>query len=107
MRDFLKYVESSTTDMATVSNGSLTRHIHDVVEKVKIERRVDYMTLQEMIDEEKREGYEEGLAEGERTGIEKGRAEGEKTGAEKEKQSIIKKMRASGMSEEQIAQILG
>ena len=65
------------------------------------------MTLQEMIDEEKRAGYEEGLAEGERTGIEKGRAEGEKTGAEKEKQSIIKKMRASGMSEEQIAQILG
>ena len=64
MRDFLKYVESSTTDMATVSNGSLTRHIHDVVEKVKIERRVDYMTLQEMIDEEKREGYEEGLAGG-------------------------------------------
>ena len=49
------------------------------------------MTLQEMIDEEKREGY----------------AEGEKAGAEKEKQSIIEKMRASGMSEEQIAQILG
>ena len=30
------------------------RHIHDVVEKAKIERQVDYMTLQEMINEEKR-----------------------------------------------------
>ena len=29
--------------MATVSNGSLTRHIYDIVERVKIERRVDYL----------------------------------------------------------------
>ena len=48
------------------------------------------MTLQEMIDEEKKEGYEEGRAEGEAA----------------MKQSILEKMRASGMSEEQIAKII-
>ena len=95
LKDFLKYVEKSTADMASASNGSLTRHMHDIVESVKIERRVEFMTLQEMIDEEKKEGYDEGLAEG----IEQGRAE--------VKQSIVERMRACGMSEDQIAEIIG
>ena len=95
MRDFLKYVESSTADMATISNGSLTRHIHDIVEKVKIERRVDYMTLQEMIDEERREGYEEGRAEG----IEQGRAD--------EKQVIAKELKNNSLSPDLIAKVTG
>ena len=59
LKDFLKYVEKSTADMASASNGSLTRHMHDIVESVKIERRVEFMTLQEMIDEEKKEGIVE------------------------------------------------
>ena len=95
MRDFLKYVESSTADMATVSNGSLTRHIHDVVEKVKIERQVDYMTLQEMIDEEKRAGYEEGLAEG------------EKTGAIKKQLDIARELKNNSLSIDLIAKATG
>ena len=62
------------------------------------------MTLQEMIDEEKRAGYEEGLAEGERTRIEKGRAEGEK-----QKQidiARVLKLR-NGMSLGEISEITG
>ena len=102
LKDFLKYVEKSTADMASASNGSLTRHMHDIVESVKIERRVEFMTLQEMIDEEKKEGYEEGRADG----VEQGRAEGEAALA-REKLSIAERMRAKGMSEDDIVEILG
>ncbi len=86
LKDFLKYVEKSTADMATASNGSLTRHMHDIVESVKIERRVEFMTLQEMIDEEKKEGYEEGRAE--------------------EKKAIAEKMKKNGLSDDLIAKII-
>ena len=56
------------------------------------------MTLQEMIDEEKKDSFEEG--------VEQGRAEGEATLA-REKQYIAEKMRAKGMSEDDIAEIIG
>jgi predicted transposase/invertase (TIGR01784 family) len=95
LKDFLKYVEKSTADMASASNGSLTRHMHNIVESVKIERRVEFMTLQEMIDEEKKDSFAEG------------RAEGEISGAAKEKQSIAERMRAKGMSEEEISELIG
>ena len=73
--------------------------MHDIVESVKIERRVEFMTLQEMIDEEKKDSFEEG--------IEQGHAEGEISGAAKEKQSIAERMRAKGMSEEEISELIG
>ena len=48
-------------------------------------------------------GMEKGLAQG----LKKGRAEGKAEGIEQERQNIIEKMKASGMSSEQINKILG
>jgi flagellar biosynthesis/type III secretory pathway protein FliH len=77
--------------------------MHDIVESVKIERRVEFMTLQEMIDEEKKDSYEEGVEQGRAEGI----TQGIEQGAAREKLAIAEKMRASGMSEDLISAIVG
>ena len=61
IKDFLKYVEKSTAETAELSSGSLTRHMHGIVTKIKDERQVDYMTFLELIKDEKDESFKEGV----------------------------------------------
>ena len=72
---------------------------YEKVEEVNLDEEVcEIMTVEQEINLWKNradKAYDEGLAEG------------EKVGAEKEIQSIIEKMRANGMSEDLIAQIVG
>jgi flagellar biosynthesis/type III secretory pathway protein FliH len=51
-------------------------------------------------------GVEKGRAEGEKRGLAKGRAEGRAEGKMEERMSMIAKMKAAGMSDEQIEAII-
>lgn len=63
---FLKYIETSTCECAERIKDSIVARLHKRVETLKKsgewERR--YMTLEEMLREEKKAGYAEGRAEG-------------------------------------------
>ena len=64
MKDFLRYIEQSTPEVAAASTGSLTRHIHGIVEKVKCGKVVPYMNLQEILDRENKKGFSKGMEVG-------------------------------------------
>ena len=71
LKDLLQYFSSSKK--ANVKDAELER-LHSIVENTKSQRKVGnrYMTLQDMIDYEKKESYEDGVA----LGREEGKAEG-------------------------------
>ena len=71
LKDLLHYFSSS--QKGNVTDAEL-EHLHSIVEKAKHNQEVGkrYMTLQDMIDYEKKESYEDGKAEGR----EEGRKEG-------------------------------
>ena len=100
LESFFDYVAAEKID----DHDEFIKEIHQRVEEANQNAEVvEIMTLEEDFKARSRIAYKQGLAEGEQSGFTKG----EQSGIEKGKQSIIEKMRASGMSEEQIAQILG
>jgi predicted transposase/invertase (TIGR01784 family) len=68
LKDLLHYFSSSKK--GNVTDAEL-EHLHSIVEKAKYNQKVGkrYMTLQDMIDYEKKESYEDGKAEGREEGI--------------------------------------
>ena len=68
LKDLLHYFSSSKK--GNVTDAEL-EHLHSIVEKAKHNQKVGkrYMTLQDMIDYEKKESYEDGKAEGREEGI--------------------------------------
>ncbi|MBR3807052.1 MAG: hypothetical protein IKJ15_01585, partial [Lachnospiraceae bacterium] len=68
LKDLLHYFSSS--QKGNVTDAEL-EHLHSIVEKAKYNQKVGkrYMTLQDMIDYEKKESYEDGKAEGREEGI--------------------------------------
>ena len=68
LKDLLQYFSSSKK--ANVKDAELER-LHSIVENTKSQRKVGnrYMTLQDMIDYEKKESYEDGVALGREEGI--------------------------------------
>jgi predicted transposase/invertase (TIGR01784 family) len=117
LESFFSYVSTEEID----EGDEFIKEIHQRVEEANHDAGViEIMTLDEDMKmrlarvKEALEDAEEALEEAKKheafafdRGLEQGRADGEKAGAEKEKQIIMEKLRASGMSEEQITQILG
>ena len=68
LKDLLHYFSSSKK--GNVTDAEL-EHLHSIVEKAKYNQKVGkrYMTLQDMIDYEKKESYEDGKVEGREEGI--------------------------------------
>lgn len=75
LKDLLHYFSSSKK--GNVTDAEL-EHLHSIVEKAKYNQKVGkrYMTLQDMIDYEKKESYEDGKAEGREEGRTEARREG-------------------------------
>ena len=75
LKDLLHYFSSS--QKGNVTDAEL-EHLHSIVEKAKYNQKVGkrYMTLQDMIDYEKKESYEDGKAEGREEGRTEARREG-------------------------------
>ena len=67
---FLRYVVSSTAKCAEETQDTKVRDLNHRVEMLKQSRRLkeEYMTMQEMLDDSKREGWAEGKAEGKAEG---------------------------------------
>ena len=97
MKDFLRYIEQSTPEVAAASTGSLTRHIHGIVEKVKCGKVVPYMNLQEMMDKEYIKGMEVGREQGIEQGIEQGLSQGLLQGAAQKNLENAKSMKTAGV----------
>ena len=78
---FLQYVVSSTAECAEETQDTKVRDLNRRVEMLKQSRRLkeEYMTMQEMLDDSKREGWAEGKAAGKAEGKLAGKAEGEDT----------------------------
>ena len=93
LKDLLQYFSSSKK--ANVKDAELER-LHNIVENTKSQRKVGnrYMTLQDMIDYEKKESYEDGVA----LGREEGKAEGRNEGI----RAMIASLRKFGVTEEKI-----
>lgn len=74
LKDLLQYFSSS--QKANVKDAEL-EHLHSIVENTKSQQKVGnrYMTLQDMIDYEKKESYEDGMALGRQEGKAEGRKE--------------------------------
>ena len=89
LKDLLQYFSSSKK--ANVKDAELER-LHSIVENTKSQRKVGnrYMTLQDMIDYEKKESYEDGVA----LGREEGKAEGIR--------AVVASLKEFGIQEEQI-----
>ena len=68
LKGLLQYISDSNT--GNVTDADL-EHLHSIVENAKHNQEVGkrYMTLQDMIDYEKKESYEEGLKEARQEGI--------------------------------------
>jgi len=79
LKELLTFMENTSSDNAV--DEELAK-IQRIVDKVKSRSDVKerYMTLQEVIDYEKRDSYEEGVEIGRAEGIELGRSEGIKLG---------------------------
>ena len=75
LKELLQYFSSSKK--ANVTDAELEQ-LHSIVENAKHNQEVGkrYMTLQDMIDYEKKESYEDGVAFGREEGREEGRKEG-------------------------------
>lgn len=97
LKSFFEYVNSG--ELEPDESDEFVIGLHEKVEEVNLDEEVrEIMTVEQEINlwkDRADKAYDEGLAEG------------EKVGAEKEIQSIIEKMRANGMSEDLIAQIVG
>lgn len=68
LKDFLTYMENTTLSNAVDSE---LLELHEIISNIKSKEDVGerYMTLQEMIDYEKRDSYEDGLKNGLNNGI--------------------------------------
>ena len=75
LKSLLQYFSESDTQNATDAD---LEHLHSIVENAKHNQKVGkrYMTLQDMIDYEKKESYEDGKAEGREEGRTEARREG-------------------------------
>ena len=97
------------TDVPTMKKA--VRVIYDMSEDTKV-REIDRLREKALHDEAsalgtaRREGIEEGRAEGIAEGRAEGRAEGLEEGMAKGIDKVVEQMRKSGMTEEQIKQIL-
>lgn len=81
LKDFLKYVETTTRERADMSRGSLVRNIQKKVELVKNDEAmgVEFMTIEEKMQYR----WEDGWNEGKEKGRIEGRKEGERIGLER------------------------
>ena len=75
LKSLLQYFSDSDTRNVTDTD---LEHLHSIVENAKHNQEVGkrYMTLQDMIDYEKKESFEDGIALGREEGREEGRKEG-------------------------------
>ncbi len=127
--ELLRYFEHSTDETASRAGSERIARLHEKVSHIKASEEigVKFMNAWEEKLLDRQEGYDEGLEagkqEGLRIGEEKGRKEGMeagekkglrvgeerglKTGRKKERQEIAAKMKARGMSLEEIAEITG
>ena len=87
------------------SDSDLTDRLTELVARLKIspQERKDYMTLSEMIQENREEGFEEGREEG----LEQGLAKGLSQGKEEKALETAKKMFNLKLSPQQIAECTG
>jgi predicted transposase/invertase (TIGR01784 family) len=110
---FLKYVKSSTDEMAESLDSELINKIHDKVKNVKHNNvmEVEYLKFEELMKESRREGYDDGRSDGisegielgEKRGIEIGEQRGEKRGID----TVAAKMKAKGLPVEIIKETTG
>ena len=79
LKSLLQYFSKSDTSNATDAD---LEHLHSIVENAKHKQEVGkrYMTLQDMIDYEKKESFDDGVALGRSEGREEGKAEARKEG---------------------------
>ncbi len=75
LKSLLQYFSDSNTPNVTDTD---LEHLHSIVENTKHNQKVGnrYMTLQDMIDYEKKESFDDGVALGREEGREEGRKEG-------------------------------
>ena len=79
LKSLLQYFSDSNTPNVTDTD---LEHLHSIVENTKHNQKVGnrYMTLQDMIDYEKKESFDDGVALGREEGLEKGREEARREG---------------------------
>ncbi len=123
--ELLKYFEDSTDETASKAGSKRISRLHEKISDIKASEEigVKFMNAWEEKLLDRQEGYDEGKQEGLRIGEEKGRKEGMeagekkglrigeerglKTGRKEERKEIAVRMKARGMSLEEIAEITG
>ena len=101
LKNLLQYFSDSDTRNVTDTD---LEHLHSIVENAKHNQEVGkrYMTLQDMIDYEKKESFEDGVA----LGREKGRAEGRNEARREGILALISSLTELNISKEQIREQL-
>ncbi|MDR2630756.1 MAG: hypothetical protein LBC60_07520, partial [Spirochaetaceae bacterium] len=80
----------------------------DEAERARLESEFKYqLDYQSDMVSSRREGEQIGLEKGEQIGLKKGRAEGERLGAEKALRETARRLKAMGLSPDQIAAATG
>lgn len=104
---FLGYVESSSQKVAQNSGSEFLRYVHERFEHVKKEKRGDFMTLQEYLDDEIAERVEEAVAEAAEEAAKAAAEKAAKEAAEEVKLKMAANMRKEGFDPAVIARITG
>ena len=105
LKDFLTYMENTTLSNAVDSE---LLELHEIISNIKSKEDVGerYMTLQEMIDYEKRDSYEDGLKDGLKDGHVRGIIEAYQSLGIERNQTKEKIMEQFQLSSEQAEQYL-
>ena len=103
--ELLKYFEDSTDETASKAGSKRISRLHEKISDIKASEEigVKFMNAWEEKLLDRQEGYDEGKQEGLRVGEERGL----KTGRKEERKEIAVRMKARGMSLEEIAEITG
>ena len=115
--DLLRYFEHSTDATADKSTSRKIARLHDKVSRIKASEEIGVKFMnaweeklldrQDGYDEGKREGLAEGERKGRQAGLKEGEERGLKTGRKEGHREIAAKMKAKGMSPEEIAELTG
>ena len=111
--ELLKYFEKTDKSTAVDSDSKRILKLHEKITRIKASEEVGvkFMNAWEEKLLDRQDGYEEGLAEGEARGImvgeERGIILGEQRGELKKAEKIAAKMKARGMSVEEISEMTG
>ena len=109
---FYKYLKNSTDEEAENSGSTFIKQLNRQVQKVRYDRKteVEYLNFErlqrEQYDIGKKDGYIEGKKAGYLEGEQKGEEKGEKRGEQKQKKIIAERMKARGMHDDELAELL-